>query len=337
MADAAQANGLFGLVQKTLLGDWNTSNHFLKMSENLVSSFTPMITVGLGIYIILQAYHYYGKGLDESILDISRRMVGWILIAMFCLNASNYLNLAELIYKAPEAVASALTGKEFSANVLDSYWFESEQEFANITTIVQKFGIDDIARAIACVIMLLFFKVCVFIILGLMFVFYLIAKLSLMLILVVGPIFIACFFFPATRGWASNWLNQVMNYIITITLYVAVIAFQHKVFEQFIKGIFAIDTVGTLKKPAWYCVGLCDKVDAGGVLGVLLAALPTFLLTTTLCVVMIFSVPSIANALMGGNAISANGRSMATVGTALTGGAKAIGAKLLKGIITKGK
>ena len=338
MADTAPTKGLFGLVQKAVLGDFNESNHFLDMSSNLVSAFTPMITTGLGIYILLQAYHYYGKGVDESILDISRRMIGWILIAMLCLNADNYIYMAKLIYQAPETVASVLTGKNFSANVLDTYWIASEQEYANLATLVDGFGIDDIFRALMCVILLVFFKICTFVLLGLIFIFYIMTKLALLLTLVVGPIFVACLFFPATRQWGMNWINQCGNYIITVTLYVGLMAIQTKVFETFIKGIFAVDSNGTLTKKSWWCLKMaCDVVDATAVTALMFSALPVFLLTTVLCVIMALSIPNISNALLGGNSgAGISGRMAATAGTILTGGAKAVAGKLLQGVMKKG-
>ncbi|MBQ9620240.1 MAG: hypothetical protein IJR44_07100, partial [Neisseriaceae bacterium] len=61
MANKIEFN-FFENFQTALLG---SVDNFFSQAMHLVGYITPLVTSGLGIYIILQAYHYYGKGLDE--------------------------------------------------------------------------------------------------------------------------------------------------------------------------------------------------------------------------------------------------------------------------------
>ena len=196
--------GVFNNITTTITG--STSNLF-SQTTNLVSEITPLITVGLGIYIILQAYHYYNKGLDENILDISRRMVGWFLIAAFCLNAGNYIKIAEIIMQAPDALASAVSGNEFTPNALDQNLTKTDNIFKGLNEKIGEFPVEEGFKALFAMIMVGLMQVCCWVFEAIVFGYYIVAKISLAAILMVGPLFIGCLFFPATRQWGMNWIK----------------------------------------------------------------------------------------------------------------------------------
>ena len=53
----------------------------------------------------------------------------------------------------------------------------------------------------------------------------------------VGPIFVGCLFFPTTRHWGMNWVNQIFSYTVTILMYMILISIQQNFFDSFILGL----------------------------------------------------------------------------------------------------
>ena len=77
--------------------------------------------------------------------------------------------------------------------------------------------------------LLLYWLICSF---SLHLLYYLIAKLSLAMVIVIGPMFIGSMLFPATRQWGMNWIGQTLNYSVTVVFYVILGALQNDFFSR---------------------------------------------------------------------------------------------------------
>ena len=276
---------IFKTLEDMIIGK---TEFFFDKVIHLVNYVSPIIMVGIGIYIILQAYHYYGKGLDETILDISRRMVGWILIAMLALNASNYKYIAETVYKLPDEIASSFNGTELKGNALDTNREKSDQVMKELYTKGEDeydtwLGIS--GKFFVFAGNWLLSKLFIGLFLCVIFCFYLVAKVSLLITLMVGPLFIGCLFFPATRQWAMNWINQIFSYTVTILMYMILISIQQNFFDSWLISI--LNSINN-QDPAGYVFKI---------IGFNMVIVPAFI---TFFVVML-KIPQIAAALTGGN------------------------------------
>ena len=278
---------IFKTLEDMIIGK---TEFFFDKVIHLVNYVSPFIMVGIGIYIILQAYHYYGRGLDETILDISRRMVGWILIAMLALNASNYEHIAKTVYKLPDEIASSFNGTELKANALDTNRKQSDaimKEIGNKGEKTYGGGLLKVPDGKYLVFMAWWYFAKLFIgaFLLFIFIFYLIAKVSLLVTLMVGPIFIGCLFFPNTRHWGMNWVNQIFSYTVTILMYMILISIQQNFFDSFILGL-----LNNVKNGEG--LALTAKISGFGL--IMCMSLFTFIIVG-------LKIPQIAASLTGGN------------------------------------
>ncbi|WP_434779101.1 type IV secretion system protein [Neisseria sp. Ec49-e6-T10] len=280
----------FSTVADALLNGMGT-NLFAK-SANIISGITPLFAAGFGLYILLVMMSYYNRGLDENIMDFSKRMIGWLVIIACAFNAGTYNKLANLMYEMPEALSGLLGTGEYSASALDTNINNFVDTLAQIWgSMSSKLSITDIADNISILLLL-----GVILILGVIFfavtaAFYLVAKLSLAMVILVGPIFIGAMLFPATRQWGMNWIGQIFNYTITIVFYVILGSLQQDFFINHMALNPATDDIIMLIPTA--CI---------------------FITSTMIFLIIAWNVPSIASALTGGASIGGITRTMTSIG-----------------------
>ena len=77
-----ETTSYFSELANFLLNGMGT-NLFQK-SNNMISGIAPVFQIGFGIYILLIAFDYYKRGFDENVVDLGKRMIGWLLIIAFC-------------------------------------------------------------------------------------------------------------------------------------------------------------------------------------------------------------------------------------------------------------
>lgn len=289
---------LFESIETALIGD---TGMFFSRGMQIFGYITPLVTTGLGVYIILQAYHYYNKGFDESILDISRRMVGWIVIAMLALNANNYQKIAKLAYQLPDEIASVINGTELKGNVLDASRKNSDEMMESLHKKAEKplDGLGKLGKYVLFAFNMTMSKIFAAILLLVIFVYYLITKIFLLMVLMVGPIFLSCLFFPTLRQWGMQWINQIGNYTITIVLYVVLANIQKNFFDSTLLGFMrSID----------------NNVAMGGSPAVLVSyssmMFVMFALSTIAFILAAIKVPTLSSALTGGATIESGIRSL---------------------------
>ncbi len=254
------------------------SNMFAK-AGNLIAGIAPLFQVFFGIYIALLALNYYNRGLDESITDLFKRLIGWVIIIACAFNASQYGKLADILYTLPDRLSGLLGLQSYTASAIDTSWnnftesLSKAMEYASSLDFTQ---VSDKLTLYACVGLIAFFGGIFFIItLG----YYVIAKLSLAMVLVIGPLFLGSMLFPATRQWGMNWIGQILNYSITITFFTILGALQQEFFTNNMQNAIVGDITSVAQ---------------------VFALVPLFLLSTIFFILVAWGVPHIASALTGG-------------------------------------
>ena len=102
----AHTTSAFSDIANSLLNGMG-SDLFTK-SGNLISGIAPVFQIGFGIYILLVALDYYNRGLDEKVIDLAKRIIGWLLIIAFAFSSSQYLKLANILWMLPENLSGLL-------------------------------------------------------------------------------------------------------------------------------------------------------------------------------------------------------------------------------------
>lgn len=299
-----ETTSYFSELANFLLNGMGT-NLFHK-SNNMISGIAPVFQIGFGIYILLVAFDYYKRGFDENVVDLGKRMFGWLLIIAFAFNSSQYQKLANIMWMLPENLSGLLGTSTYTASALDTQSNNILKMMENIfayAASLDMLQVSDklmlyIGGTVAVILAYLFFLIT--------FAYYLIAKLSLAMVIVIGPLFIGSMLFPATRQWGMNWIGQILNYSVTVVFYVILGALQNDFFKNQLERA-VVGEIGSVAQ----VVGL----------------IPLFFLSTTIFILVAWSIPSISSALTGGASVNGFSRTVMSVarwakGVKLPGGGK---------------
>lgn len=277
----------FSSVADALLNGMGT-NLFAK-SANLISGIAPLFAAGFGIYILLVLISYYNRGLDENIVDFSKRMIGWFIIIACAFNAGMYNKLANLMYQMPDGISSFLGTGEYTFSALDTSFENLEATVVNTLDYASDIPMTSVGEKIGAYI----FALVIFVLGSLFFAitaaFYLVAKLSMAMVIMVGPIFLGAMLFPATRQWGMNWIGQILNYTITIVFYVILGSLQQEFFKNHVSTIMNGEIHSLIMLLPMAC----------------LMAISTFIF-----LIVAWNVPSIASALTGGAGVGGMPRTL---------------------------
>lgn len=112
------STSLFSDIANTILNGMGTD--LFSKSGNLISGIAPLFQIGFGIYILLVALNYYNRGFDENIVDLGKRLVGWMLIIAFAFNSSQYQKLANIMWMLPENLSGLMGTSTYTASALDT-------------------------------------------------------------------------------------------------------------------------------------------------------------------------------------------------------------------------
>ena len=290
------ASNFFSDVANTLLNGMG-SDLFTK-SGNLISGIAPFFQICFGIYMLLVALDYYNRGLDEKAIDLGKRVIGWLVIIAFAFNTGQYLKLANMLWMLPENLSSLLGTSTYTASALDTQSDNILAMLENIYAYAAELNMTEVADKIilygggilAGLLAYLFFAIT--------FAYYLIAKLSLAMVIVIGPLFIGSMLFPATRQWGMNWIGQVLNYSITVVFFVILGSLQNDFFKNYLEKA-VLDEISSVAQVLWLS--------------------QIFFLSTLIFIVVAWGIPGIASALTGGASVNGFSRSIMAAAKFATG------------------
>uniref|UniRef100_UPI000AFAA925 type IV secretion system protein n=1 Tax=Snodgrassella sp. CFCC 13594 TaxID=1775559 RepID=UPI000AFAA925 len=268
-------SSVFGNLAETFTVKLGTD--LFSNASSLISSIAPIFSAGFGLYLLLVAINAYNRGLDENILDISKRAMGWLVIIALAFNAGQYAKLANLIYNMPEGLSSVF-GKSFSVNAFDASAEKLSALLDKLAALDNRFNVLQVGSHLNMFGISQIVALCGWAILGVSFAFYVVAKISLALVLMVGPLFLGCMLFPATRNYGMNWIGQCANYILNVVMFTLLCAMLTSYFDS---------------KVSEFGSSPLDSIAAA-----LLLPAP-FLLMTFLFLIVAWNIPSITTALTG--------------------------------------
>lgn len=268
----------------------NMGTNLFESAGNIISNIAPLFSTLFGIYLIFVMISYWhGGGIDEMFVDFMKRMIAFSFLVALAFNASYYHELANIIYVLPDDLAKAFGSMEYSGGALDKIVDDVNVVTDKLELQQLNLGITEFYLSIKYTIAIWQIEVFMGILLTVLFAFYILAKVSLALVLMIGPIFIAFGMFPATRQYAMNWAGQCLNYVFNIVL----LSLIGSMMLTFITDY--IDIMGV------------EDIASAGALGVIL------LLTLIVFVLLCWMTPQIASALTGGGAIQGSMRTIYNV------------------------
>ena len=262
------------------------SNLFDK-TKVLITELTPLIKAALGTYFLLVAIEYQRSGIQESMIDMSKKFLGWILLSAIALNSTYYVEIAKAIYSTPDGLATLIGGdKKIDGSMLTAMQNQVNLISAKIDSFEKTFDWYYFNVKLAAFFTKFVINICMMVIGTLTVVFYVLAKINLAMILLIGPVFLGAMFFPATRQYGMNWIGQCLNYIISVGLYVSATIILFGFVDVQVAKMFGSPQIFG----ATQLIAICLYMLA----------------LTILFLLVLLSVPSIASALTGGAGLSTN-------------------------------
>jgi trbL/virB6 plasmid conjugal transfer protein len=257
-------------------------NNLFSSISNFISGISPLFAAGFGIYICIVALNAYNRGLDENIMDLGKRILGWLIIIAAAFNASQYIDIANMVYSTPETLASLFGKGDFGPSAFDASAQKLDELLDKISTLASsKSGLKGLALNLSVTLKIwLPVFICGNLMLGMSFAYYVVTKICLALTIMIGPLFIGMMLFPATRQYGMNWIGQCLNYSVTVVMFSVLGMVQTSYFDQQIDKYMTGDIA-------------TDLVMAEGLPAI-------FILSTLFFVLAAIKIPGIASALTGG-------------------------------------
>ena len=256
-------------------------------TANIITAISPLFASGFGVYILIVALNAYNRGFDDNVMDLAKRALGWLIIIACAFNASQYLKIANALYDLPEYMSGLINSGNYTASALDNNMDKLMENMGKMWELKKKIPTLDLPAHLGFMFVWVFIFILVALFLTAIAAFYLVAKISLAMVILIGPIFIGAMLFPSTRQWGMNWIGQIMNYAVTVTFYVLLGTIQLAFFEAHM--ISMIDS-------NMFSLGAVSLV-------VFIPIVFMYTLATIIFFVVAMSIPSIAAALTGGATI----------------------------------
>jgi len=194
--------------------DMVVSSLISNASVKVIYIISPLVSSCFAIYVMLVMVSYWRGHNSEPVTDFIWRVSSWSIILTFGMNIEYYSNyVVPLFMGIGDDVSRALMGSESIGSALDAL---TGKYIDGISTILSDAnGLEGSLIAVLAVSAVILFGT-PFISISAAHV--VLARLSLGLLLAVGPIFLSAALFPATRRFCEAWIGQCLSYSILIVL-----------------------------------------------------------------------------------------------------------------------
>jgi len=176
------------------------------------------LAAALALYIVLYGFAILRGSVSEPIVDFAIRSIKLVFIWAIATTAaySNYVT-DPLFHVLPNALARALSGGEV-VNVGSSFdeFFSYAGELAD--KVNREANPLDLGPVVVAGVVIVVGALAA----ALGFGVIMVAKVALALLVALGPIFIACALFEATRRFFFGWLAQGVNYLVLFAIVITI-------------------------------------------------------------------------------------------------------------------
>lgn len=263
-------------------------------ASGVIGMITPLILIGVTLYFTITGYMIMAGRISEPLGDVMIKGAKISLIAMVGLSTGTFMT-----YVA--GAAHGLEGDFLNAmgssatnvyQLLDNSW---EQGYANVAQIFAEASDKSFLTEASAMIALFFAGIIGVLALaalsGIGAGIVMVAKMSLVVVLGFGPLFICALMFPATANWFNSWLSAVLKYVFTsafvsafLIIFINLFLHYNNYMSQDLSAI-NMDAEGSIQTIIYGCV--------------------SFLIVALISIYGMREVPGIAAALAGGVASGA--------------------------------
>ena len=217
------ANGFNYFADIFVHVDGTLSVYVSDVSSKVISSISPVATQLFILYVILWGWVMMRGMVAEPVTDGAARILKIAIILGLALSAGRYNGyVADHLYRTPDALGAVVTGRKPDGvenlrlldQVLTEFFQLGSVYWENASIAKGNVGLYFIALltwafGVACTAYAAFL--------------ILLAKIALVVLLALGPIFILSIMFDATKRFFESWLGLTLNFVFLSVLAVAVI------------------------------------------------------------------------------------------------------------------
>ncbi|MGN6210551.1 type IV secretion system protein [Asticcacaulis sp.] len=174
----------------------------------------PAVAAGVVIYIMLIGYAIIRGEASDSLHSALWKTVKWSLVAAVALSAGGFNTyIAGSLNGLETALFQATTGANGGGELLDHALAAFIELFNQLVENVKGDGMGMFPNIAVCFAILLLALGC-FVFFGLAVCVFMLAKVAGVLVLALGPAFIATLIFPPIQRFADAWLSAALNTVI---------------------------------------------------------------------------------------------------------------------------
>lgn len=259
-----------------------TGNYIVNTATDIIAFITPIFNNLLIIYFALWGIAHLRGTIQEPLKDGLGRILRITFIIALALNVGMYCGIiADFLVGFPDQITSVATGAAPASALLD--------DLVNKGLSLGKTAWDHASIIDSPGMFFVSLIIWISTIIAVAYAGFLIlfAKLAMVVLLALGPIFIILLLFQATQKFFEMWLAQIVNFGIIIILSISLIDLAFFIYQAHLTAVFN-STVA-----AGTTIGIEDTV------AITITAVISFLIMR--------QVPTIAMALGGGIALATQG------------------------------
>jgi type IV secretion system protein VirB6 len=185
---------------------------------DMLAQVSGPLRAALVLYVLLYGFAILRGAINEPFVDFALRSVKLAFIVMLATTAaySSFVTTT-LFHILPDTLAQAISG-----SAAPDVGVAFDQFLARAAYLGEEIALTGSAINLGPVIMAYAVYVVGALAAALGFGVVMVAKVALALLIALGPIFIACALFDASRRFFFGWLSQALNYIVLFALIITV-------------------------------------------------------------------------------------------------------------------
>ncbi|MGN6424268.1 MAG: type IV secretion system protein [Asticcacaulis sp.] len=213
--------------------DAQLAHYLSNTAASLCAIIAPAVAAGIVIYIILIGYAIIRGEAQDSLHSTMWKVVKWSLVAALALSAGGFNTFVVGGLNGIETgLFQATTGAASGGVLLDDCLTKYIDLFNLLVQNVKTDGAGVFPNVAVCFAILML-AIASLIFFGLAVCVFMLAKVALVLVIALGPAFIATLIFPPIQRFADAWLSAALNTVIIKVLAGIILAIS----TLFLKGI----------------------------------------------------------------------------------------------------
>ena len=213
--------------------------------SDIIPIIAPVVELGVTAYFMWYAWMILTGRSRRNLMDFIVEWLKVAVIANVALSAPLFMQLVVGVFSTMDGWLIAaipmgsLTPADTAWSAIDRLGGQAWSMVARVFAVDALFSMANLGAHIACALMAAGSAIGVFYLAGFGLQLVVINKIMLVILLGLGPLFLCCLMFPATRGFCLGWARSLCASILTLVMFTAVAGFLITVSDSLLASMFA--------------------------------------------------------------------------------------------------